>query len=147
MDPNTRLKDLIVITQRLIELLERENDALMHHKSQVIHELLDEKATLARVYESRFKGLAEKSDALEETDPSLRNELNELAVKVDHLIQENGKFLNVAIEANGRVMDLIAEAVKAQQPNAGTYSADAQASRHGTNAGSQRVALSLDQRL
>ena len=147
MEPNNRIKDLIVITSRLVELLECENDALRNHKPEVIHALLDDKATLGRVYETRFKGLSEKPEILLETDPILREELRKLADKADQCIQENGKLLHVAIEANRRVVDLIAEAVQDQQPGAGTYSSNAQASTHGANAASQRVALSLDQTL
>lgn len=147
MDPNNRVKDLIVITGRLIELLECENDALKNHNPEVIHALLDDKATLSRVYESRYKGLSEKPEALNHIDPALRDELSNLAKKVDICIQENGKLLHVAIEANRRVVDLIAEAVQEQQPGAGTYSSNAQASNQGANAASQRVALSLDQTL
>ena len=147
MDPNNRLSDLVTITSRLIDLLERENESLKSHRTEEIHLLLDEKATLARVYETRLKGLSEKSDVLTGTDVNLRQKLRELAEKVETLIAENGKLLHVTIEANRRVVDLIAEAVQAQQPSAGTYSSDAQASTHGNNAGSQRVALSLDQTL
>ena len=147
MNPNNRLTDLIVIANRLVAQLEIENDALRSHKTELIHTLLDEKATLARVYESRFKVLAEKPELLDEAEPKLREQLKSLAEKVDRLIHDNGDLLNVTIEANRRVVDLIAEAVHAQQPNAGTYSSDAQASTHGANAASQRVALSLDETL
>ena len=147
MDPNNRLSDLIVISNRLIAQLEIENDALRNHETEIIHTLLDEKATLARVYESRFKALLEKPELLDDADPKLREQLKKLAEKLERLIQDNGNLLNVTIEANRMVVDLIAEAVHAQQPNAGTYSSDAQASTHGANAASQRVALSLDETL
>ena len=147
MDPNNRLSDLIVIANRLIAQLEIENDALRNHETEIIHTLLDEKATLARVYESRFKALLEKPELLDDADPKLREQLKKLAEKLERLIEDNGNLLNVTIEANRMVVDLIAEAVHAQQPNAGTYSSDAQASTHGANAASQRVALSLDETL
>ena len=126
MDPNNRLSDLIVIANRLIAQLELENDALRSHKMEVIHTLLE---------------------LLDKAEPKLREQLKSLAEKVDRLVQDNGNLLNVTIEANRRVVDLIAEAVHAQQPNAGTYSSDAQASTQGANAASQRVALSLDETL
>ncbi len=147
MDPNNRLNALIAIAGRLIDLLERENEALRSHKTDVIHTLLDEKATLARVYESRYKGLADKTETLNETDPALREELRQGTEKLEVLIKENSKLLEFNIEANRRVVDLIAEAVKAEQPSAGTYSSNAQTSNQGANAASQRVALSLDQTL
>ena len=147
MDANNRLNDLITITGRLIELLERENNALATHQNQVIHELLDEKAALSRVYETRFKSLAEQPELLVETDPLLREKLVELAGQVEGLMDENAKLLHTAIETSRRTVDLIAEAVQNQQPSAGTYGADAATSEDGANASGQRVALSLDQTL
>ena len=147
MDANNRLKDLITITGRLVELLERENNALATHQNQVIHELLDEKAALSRVYETRFKSLAEQPEILAETDHQLRKKLVELAGQVEGLMDENANLLHTAIEANRRTVDLIAEAVRNQQPSAGTYGADAVTSEDGANASGQRVALSLDQTL
>jgi len=147
MDANNRLNDLITVTGRLVELLERENEALKTHKSAVVHELLDEKTALSRVYETRFKSLAEKPELLAETDESLRAQLADLAGKVEDLMDENGRLLKAAIEANRRVVDLIAEAVRNQQPSAGTYGSDAVTSTDGSTAGGRRVSLSLDQTL
>ena len=147
MDMYNRLNDLITITGRLIELLERENNALATYQNQVIHELLDEKAALSRVYETRFKSLADSAGDLAECDEKLREKLLKLAFQVEELMDENSKLLHTAIEANRRTVDLIAEAVRNQQPSAGTYGADAATSENGSNAASQRVALSLDQTL
>ena len=130
MDANNRLNDLITVTGRLVELLGRENEALRAHKSSVVHELLDEKTALSRVYENRFKSRAERPDLLAETDQALRDQL-----------------LRAAIEANRRVVELIAEAVRNQQPSAGTYGANAATATDGSNAAGRRVALSLDQTL
>ncbi|MEK9753049.1 MAG: hypothetical protein VW338_07550 [Rhodospirillaceae bacterium] len=147
MDANNRLNDLITVTGRLVELLKRENEALRAHKSSVVHELLDEKTALSRVYENRFKSLAEHPELLAETDQGLRDQLAELAGEVEGLMAENAKLLRAAIEANRRVVELIADAVRNQQPSAGTYSADAVTARDGANASGRRVALSLDQTL
>jgi hypothetical protein len=147
MDANNRLNDLIIVTGRLVELLKRENDALQNHKTNVVHDLLDEKTALSRVYETRFKSLAENPEVLQETDPDLRAQLHTLAAQVDELMGENAKLLRAAIEANRRVVDLIAEAVQNQQPNAGTYGVNAVKSEDGASSSSRRVSLSLDQTL
>ncbi len=147
MDANNRLKDLITVTGRLVELLERENEALRVHKTSVVHELLDEKTALSRVYETRFKSLAEKPELLAETDQELRDKLVAFAGQVEELMSENAKLLRAAIEANRRVVDLIAEAVRNNQPSAGTYSAYAFTSTDGANAACLSVALSVDQTL
>ena len=123
MNPTNRVNDLIAITGRLVDLLERENNALTNKQNKDLGEILDEKVTLGRVYESRILGLAEaSSDAIDSVDLELRDRLRVLGNKVNDLIEENAKLLKVAIEANRRVVNMIAEAVKASIPSAGIYS-------------------------
>jgi len=127
--------------------LRRENDALKGRRSQEVHDLLDEKATLSRVYETRFKGILEMPDVMEQADLDIRERLMAAGEMVKGLMDENAKLLKTAIEANRRVVDLIAEAVREQQPSAGTYAANGVTSRDGANAAGQRLAFSLDQSL
>lgn len=122
MDPTKRVNDLIVITGRLAELLERENEALRNKQHSQFNEILDEKVTLGRVYESRIMGLTEDSEGLDTVDADLLDRLRSLGGKVHGLMEKNAKLLKVAIEVNSRVVDLIADAVKENSPNAGTYS-------------------------
>ncbi|MGH6660809.1 MAG: flagellar export chaperone FlgN [Rhodospirillales bacterium] len=147
MDPTNRVNDLIVITGRLADLLERENDALRNRRSKELNEILDEKVTLGRVYESRIMGLTEAADALDEVDPELRERLRGVGDKVNGLIEENAKLLKIAIEANRRVVNLIAEAVKASVPSAGTYSPTGAAASQGHRAAPRNVAISVDRTL
>ncbi len=65
MDPTNRVNDLIVLTNRLADLLARENEALGNRKYSEINEILDEKVTLGRIYESRIMGLTDDPAALE----------------------------------------------------------------------------------
>ena len=71
MDPTKRVNDLIVITGRLADLLERENVALREKQNKELHQILDEKVTLGRVYESRIIGLTEDPEALDNVDKEL----------------------------------------------------------------------------
>ena len=64
MDPTSRVNDLIVITDRLAKLLERENDALGNRKYSEINDILDAKVACGRVYESRIMGLTDDSSEL-----------------------------------------------------------------------------------
>ncbi|MAH84589.1 MAG: hypothetical protein CBB68_09690 [Rhodospirillaceae bacterium TMED8] len=147
MNPNNKVNDLITVTGRLIEILARENEALSERDIGVVHKLLDEKAALSRVYETRFKCLAENPEILAQTDFELRDQLREVGKHVESLIDKNAKLLRTAIETNQRVIDMIAEAVKEQQPSAGTYGANAVTAQDGAAAGGRRVSLSLDQTL
>lgn len=147
MDPTNRVNDLIVITGRLADLLERENDALRNRRNKELNDILEEKVTLGRVYESRIMGLTEAEDALDQVDPELRDRLRGIGDKVNGLIEENAKLLKIAIEANRRVVNLIAEAVKASVPSAGTYSPTGAAAPKGHRAAPRNVAISVDRTL
>ena len=147
MDPTKRVNDLIVITGRLADLLERENVALREKQNKELNEILDEKVTLGRVYESRIMGLTEDPEALDNVDKELLERLRGIGEKVNGLIEDNAKMLKIAIEANRRVVNLIAEAVKASVPSAGTYSPTGGTGTHDPRGAPNNVALSIDHTL
>ena len=146
MDPTNRINDLIVISSRLVDVLKRENAALSNRKYLEINEILDEKVTLGRVFESRIMGLSDDEADLNQVDGKLRDHLRDLGKEVNTLIEGNSTLLKIGIEANRRVVNMIAEAVKASVPSAGTYAAN------GANAvvqpvASKNVAISIDHSL
>lgn len=147
MDPTKRVNDLIVITGRLADLLERENIALREKQNKELNEILDEKVTLGRVYESRIMGLTEDPEALDNVDKELLERLRGIGEKVNGLIEDNAKMLKIAIEANRRVVNLIAEAVKASVPSAGTYSPTGATGTDDHRAAPKNVAISVDHTL
>ena len=148
MNPTNRVNDLIVITNRLAELLERENNALRNKENKELNEILDEKVTLGRVYESRIMGLAEASaEAIDSVDLELRDRLGGLGKKVNDLIEDNAKLLKIAIESNRRAVNLIAEAVRDSVPSAGTYSATGTTGAPEHHAAPKNVAISVDHTL
>ena len=67
--------------------------------------------------------------------------------KVNGLMEDNAKMLKIAIEANRRVVNLIAEAVKASVPSAGTYSPTGGTGTHDHRGAPKNVALSVDHTL
>lgn len=121
MDINKRLTELIAISGQLANVLERENAALTHYERGGLQALLDEKTRLGRAYESRMEALGGDATALGEADPDLGQRLREIGANVRDLIARNARLLKIAIEANRRVVDLIAEAVKASAPGPGIY--------------------------
>ena len=62
------------------------------------------------------------------------------------MIEDNASLLKIGIEANRRVVNMIAEAVKASVPNAGVYSASGTTGIEQQSA-SQNVAISIDHTL
>ena len=145
MPSNNRIEDLILITGRLVDILERENDALNNQQNAELRDILDEKVTLSRVYETRMQVISENPEILDDVDADLREKLHDLGQQVSTLIEANGKLLKVAMTVNQRVVELIAEAVHDATPSAGTYGANGASASGSPSADKQRVAFSLNQ--
>ena len=122
MDATKRVSDMIVILERFSEILELENAFLRDRKVDEVKALLEDKAVLSRVYESRARGLLEQGEDLPKVDVTLRSRLKELSAKTDALVVENASLLKVAIEVQKRVVEVIRGAVKEAQVGPKTYS-------------------------
>lgn len=147
MTTESRINDIILITERLTDVLERENTALKDRRNRDLHDLLDDKVTLSRVYETRMQYFSKHPDELINTTPELRQKLSEMANYISALLQENAKMLKVSIEANRRVVDMIAEAVKTATPGPGTYGSKGTTGLSESKSQAQGLALSIDQTL
>lgn len=144
MTTEDRLSGMLDLTDRLADLIEEENLALEDRRYDDVDDMLEEKSTLARLYESRFKAL-EKSDvdwgSLTEV---VREELNEAANRLANAMAENTMRLKAGMEANSRVVDAVASALKDATPHAGTYSKYGRQGQEGTRAAGNSMALALD---
>ena len=147
MDSTGKVNDLIEITERLASLLKKENKALNDKDANEATQYLDEKGNLSRIYETRIQGLIDNPSILANTAPELREKLRELGETVNVMIQENAQLLKITIEANRRVVAMVAEAVKTQQPGPGTYSAKGTSDKNDVHSAPRNLALSLDQSL
>lgn len=147
MSSETKINDIILITERLADILKRENSALRNRRSQELHALLDDKVTLSRVYETRMQFYNENPNALSDATPELREKLRTMGALTSELLHENAKMLKVAIEANRKVVDMIATAVKNVTPSSGTYRANGITGLSDHKSEVQGIALSLDQTL
>ena len=125
MDMTQRVEDLIFLVEQLSVVLESENSALRDNDYKSVSATLEKKDNLSRAYESRMKGFGSAAglQALEEdVAPELRAELHKTGENLNRKVQENSALLEATVEANRRVIDLIAEAVKSSKPGPGTYS-------------------------
>lgn len=150
MNVANRVNSLIDITSHLADLLERENHALRGRDSENVTSLLEDKKSLTRAYESRVEGLDEllgDSESVNKLDRELRERMRKIGNKLNVLIEENAMLLRATIDANKRVVDIVAEAVKKSQPGPGTYSARGSVEKGGGGAMSRNVAFSLDRQL
>jgi len=147
MNATGRINDLIEITERLATLLMKENKALTDKNAKEATRYLEEKSNLSRIYESRIKGMMDNPSALAAVDPELRQKLRDWGEKVNLMIQENARLLKITIEANRRVVEMVATAVKSQQPGPGIYSAKGTANKSDVHSAPRNLALSLDRSL
>ena len=147
MDPEKRMADLLNVTTRLIDVLEREQEVLRDRRHSDLAQLIDEKETIGRVYQARVLGLQQDPEQLKGASEGARDQLRELALRVDRLVYENAHMLEAAMRVSRRVVELVAEALKENENPAGTYSdkGDKDVQRPALSA--RRSTISLDQTL
>ena len=141
MDTTKRMADLVNVTTRLINVLERENEILLERRHSELSLILDEKETIARVYQARIMGLEENPELLDGASDEEKATLFELAKQADRLLNENARMLEVAIAVSRRVVDLVAEAVAEAAPKSGAYSAKGRTAAPPTKGGNMSLSL------
>ena len=145
-----KINDLIFIAGRLAGLLETENRALLKHRVADVKPLLEEKTKLCRAYESRvlaLNKLSETPDQFKSVDRDLIERLHGMGEKIQSLIGENSRLLKVSIEANKRVLDAVAEAIKESGNAAGIYTARGAVEPGNTKAAAQTTPISVNRSL
>lgn len=147
MEPEKRMADLISVTSRLVDVLERENAILKERRHNDLAELLDEKETIGRVYQARIMGLQEDPEQLKDVDEAERLKLKELACSVDTLVFENARMLEAAMYASKRIVEMVAEAVRDSTNTSGTYSQRGSTQMPVGKSEVRSGAISLDQTL
>ena len=78
---------------------------------------------------------------------TLRNMEKKIALAIIQSIEENGLLLKISIEANSKVVNLIAEAVRETSQETETYGSSGSNTLSGLRAESKSIAISLDQTL
>ena len=147
MEIDKQINDLIIITKRLIEILEKENKILQNHEHFHVNEYLDDKTNISRIYETKYQALIDGSNSFKNLTDDQKSALKRISDEVNEIVEKNGLLLNVAIEANKNVVALIAEAVKEASQKTETYGASGTNSVSAARAESQSNAFSIDQTL
>ncbi len=147
MDVEKRMADLLNVTNRLVDVLEREQEILKDRRHSDLALLVDEKETIGRVYQARILGLQQDPDQLNGASDETREELRELALRVDRLVYENAHMLEAAMKVSQRVVELVAEALKDNENPAGTYSDKGNTDVQRAALRARRSTISLDQTL
>lgn len=136
------------VMEELIDILERENQALQEHNPAAIAGMNREKVTAARAYELKMKALCEATTDLSDLDGEYTATLERLAEILDPLADENARLLKVAMEANRRLLESVTDALQALDPVASGYTPKGVVADDGAKtAKSSVVPISIDHSL
>lgn len=138
--------EIIAVTSRLLELMEREVEFLRAGRIGELTPLQADKLQLVGAYETQLERLRSEPSLYSGVAPVLREELETAMKSLDRAVDRNLKALEAAREVNRRMMDAIVRATAEQAPGRG-YARTGAAPGAAAPAGRQAVSITLDQRL
>lgn len=147
MDSTARMRDLIVVAGRLITLVTEETRLLEAYQANDIGQLQDEKARLSRIYSGLVRDLKRDPELLAAVEKAVREELSDVLKRFEAAAEANTNALNVAREANERVMRAIVDAAAAQQTTVAGYSRSGTVAAPSRTAAARPISMSVNQRL
>lgn len=131
-----RIADLLKLTSRLIDVLEREVEMLRKMRPSEMQALQEDKIVLAAAYESQVTALKEHPELLAELNPGLRAELARAGERFQATLAENERALRAARQATEGLLKTVVEALE-QRDAPAAYGAA------GTGEGAPRPAMAL----
>lgn len=111
----TLLDNLIVITGRLTDLMEHENEILRGMRPSAIRELQQDKADLANRYESALRAVQKDPAIVKDAAPALRDRLREITDRFHSVMADNERTLRAVRSVSERVMKTIVAAATEQK--------------------------------
>jgi len=117
---------LIRVTERLSALMETEVDLLRGNRARDIKALQTDKESLTAVYQRMMGDLHATPDALTGIDDGRSSALRRAADRLEKSALGNSIALRTAVEANTRLMEAIADAIRSRGNENATYGANAQ---------------------
>lgn len=115
------VQKLITVTGKLSQLVQQENEILAANGSTSgLKEIVEEKQTLSAVYEQHIKSVND-ADELDTIEPGLRLRLKEAVAAFNALLEENRVRLEAKIKASQHLFEVISQAAKSHQTQAGVY--------------------------
>lgn len=117
---------LIRVTERLSKLMDSEVDLLRGNRARDIKALQTDKESLTAVYQRLMSDLQATPEALNGIDDGRRSALKRAAKRLEDSAFGNSIALRTAVEANTRLMEAIADAIRDRSNENATYGANAQ---------------------
>ncbi len=146
MNESNRIADLVQITNRLSDLLERESEYLRARKLAEMESVRDSKFALSAAYETHVRALRSQPEMLTAVTPELRAQLKAAFDRFEKILGENERGLRAAKETSDRVLQAIAEEVDRQHRDNLAYSANGYASGSSMPGSRSPVSVAVDKR-
>lgn len=106
----------------LVAAISAENAALREGSARRMTEIAERKAAARSAYEAKLTALRSASDDFSGLEDGERRTLRRAGEQLTAVTAENLLLLKAAMEANRRLMDAVAEALRAAMRGAGVYS-------------------------
>ncbi len=90
-NPNDRAEQLLVLSQKLTALLERETSLFVARTPQKAASFAEEKARLAQVYRKETMRIAKNPDLIATANAKIKSELRAATVSFNKALEENYK--------------------------------------------------------
>jgi uncharacterized damage-inducible protein DinB len=146
MSALSRIADLIQITHRLSDLLQRESDLLRARKPAEMDAVRQEKLALAAAYENHVRALRSQPEMLAEATPEQRGQLKSAFERFEKILRENERGLRAAKEASDQVLRAIVDEVDRQRRQNLPYSANGNAGAQAAATTRPPVSVAVDER-
>lgn len=118
--------NLIRVTERLSALMDSEVELLRGQRARDIKALQSDKESLTAVYQRLMSDLQGAPGSLRGIDDGRKQALRRAASKLEESALGNAIALRTAVEANNRLMEAIADAIRDRSNENAPYGANAQ---------------------
>ena len=112
------LDELIIVANRLADLMARENEILRSMRPGDIRDLQKDKAELAQSYERMMLAVQKDPSVLTTATPSLREALRTVTIRFTKVLGENERTLRAVRSVSERLMKTIVVAATEQREGA-----------------------------
>ncbi len=147
MEATTKLDDLIAITSRLIDLMDKEIELLRSMRPQNIGALQKDKVNLALAYERHMQELRDDPSMLAAAKPDLKTELKRITGRFQEVLNENESAINAVKSVSEKLLTAIANAVTEQRGKAAAYSKEGVIGGNGGAPGAKTAPITLNEQL
>ena len=122
MRDNGRVSELVMVTSRLITLMDKEVEFLKEVRPDRLAELQEDKNKLVHAYELAMDQLGKNPTLFASVAPPVKEEVVAATRRLQQAMLRNLRALEAAREVNARLMQKIVEAASIEQSKGKGYS-------------------------